>query len=195
MPALKRTALSPPSLQRRRSGRLLSTSRKSNYFETEDSSEDELASPPKKRSRPTKRQNLHKGSSEGKYQEESEATEVDMDGTETEDDRLKKTGRSINRQSLRKQESEEYVEHANGNTVDDESKDDENEDEDEGEVDEDAPPKVTIIPLEKLRDNGGVEYEDHKLHRNTLLFLQDLKKNNRREWLKCKYPIPSCQLG
>jgi hypothetical protein len=59
-------------------------------------------------------------------------------------------------------------------------------DEDDSELDEDAPPRVTIIPLEKLRDDGGVEYEDHKLHRNTMLFLRDLKANNKRPWLKCK---------
>lgn len=40
------------------------------------------------------------------------------------------------------------------------------------------------IPQEK--PDGGVAYEAHKIHQNTLDFLKDLKKNNEREWLKCK---------
>jgi len=60
----------------------------------------------------------------------------------------------------------------------------EDDDEEEEEDDDDAPRKVQIIPLEKMRGTGGVEYEDHKLHRNTLLFLRDLKANNKRTWLK-----------
>lgn len=57
---------------------------------------------------------------------------------------------------------------------------------DEGEFDEDARPKVTFIPLPKLRDDGGIGYEDDRAHPNTLLFLKDLKANNKRSWLKCK---------
>ncbi|KAK4044327.1 hypothetical protein C8A01DRAFT_12272 [Parachaetomium inaequale] len=52
------------------------------------------------------------------------------------------------------------------------------------EFDEDAPPKVTFIPLPQLRDTGGVEYADDRLHPNTLAFLADLKANNKRTWLK-----------
>ncbi|KND88132.1 hypothetical protein TOPH_07214 [Tolypocladium ophioglossoides CBS 100239] len=51
-------------------------------------------------------------------------------------------------------------------------------------VKEEEEEQVEIIPLEKMRGTGGVEYEDHKLHRNTLLFLKDLKANNKRPWLK-----------
>ena len=54
------------------------------------------------------------------------------------------------------------------------------------EFDEDAPPKVTFIPLIQLRDTNGIEYEDHKVHPNTLAFLRDLKANNKRTWLKGK---------
>ncbi|KAF7174257.1 hypothetical protein CNMCM5623_006831 [Aspergillus felis] len=43
---------------------------------------------------------------------------------------------------------------------------------------------VTIIPYEKLRPLDGVEYADYKVHRNTLLYLKDLKANNRRAWFK-----------
>jgi hypothetical protein len=45
---------------------------------------------------------------------------------------------------------------------------------------------VTIIPYEKLRPLDGVEYADYKVHRNTLLYLKDLKANNRRAWFKGK---------
>ena len=64
----------------------------------------------------------------------------------------------------------------------------EEEEEDKEEDDEDQPPKVTIIPFVKMRDDGGVEYGDDKIHHNTLLFLKDLKANNRRPWLKSKHP-------
>ncbi|KAB5566597.1 hypothetical protein GE09DRAFT_1218853 [Coniochaeta sp. 2T2.1] len=57
-------------------------------------------------------------------------------------------------------------------------------DDDEDSFDEDAPPKVTYIPLPKLRDTGGIPYEDDRLHKNTMLFLKDLKANNKRTWLK-----------
>lgn len=54
----------------------------------------------------------------------------------------------------------------------------------EEEYDSDAPPKVTFIPLPKLRDTNGVLYTDETLHPNTLLFLRDLKAHNQRPWLK-----------
>lgn len=59
------------------------------------------------------------------------------------------------------------------------------------EVNEDAPMKVTVLPLETMRDTGGIEYEDHNIHKNTLLFLRDLKANNKRSWLKCTDTPPS----
>ncbi|KAI1429851.1 hypothetical protein F5Y12DRAFT_725828 [Xylaria sp. FL1777] len=62
-------------------------------------------------------------------------------------------------------------------------------DEEEAEVDDDDDddddePQVTFVPLPKLRDTGDVEYEATKVHPNTLLFLGDLKANNKRSWLK-----------
>ncbi|KAK3332167.1 hypothetical protein B0T19DRAFT_97204 [Cercophora scortea] len=57
-------------------------------------------------------------------------------------------------------------------------------DDDDEDIDEDAPPKVTFIPHVKLRDTGGVDYADDRLHQNTLEFLKDLKANNQRKWLK-----------
>lgn len=88
---------------------------------------------------------------------------------------------SEKRKSASKQvEEDQYVQETA-----DEHHEDEDEDEDDDEGD-DAPRRVEIIPLEKMRDTGGVEYEDHKIHRNTLLFLKDLKANNKRSWLKCE---------
>lgn len=90
---------------------------------------------------------------------------------------------SEKRKSAPKQvEEDQYVQETA-----DEHHEDEEEEDDEG---DDAPRRVEIIPLEKMRDTGGVEYEDHKIHRNTLLFLKDLKANNKRSWLKCESMEP-----
>ena len=59
------------------------------------------------------------------------------------------------------------------------------EEDDEDDFDEDLPPKVTFVPLPKMRDTGDVEYEADRLHENTLLFLKDLRAHNNRAWLKC----------
>jgi len=60
-------------------------------------------------------------------------------------------------------------------------KDDGDDDEDE---DDDEESRVTFIPLPKLRDEGGIDYEPERIHPNTLAFLKDLKANNKRSWLK-----------
>jgi hypothetical protein len=41
-----------------------------------------------------------------------------------------------------------------------------------------------VIELPRAKDPGDVEYMDERIHPNTLEFLRDLKRNNRREWLK-----------
>jgi hypothetical protein len=51
--------------------------------------------------------------------------------------------------------------------------------------DDDAGPQSWTVPLPVAREAGEVEYEDETVHPNTFLFLADLKRNNRREWLKC----------
>ncbi|KAI0477294.1 hypothetical protein GGR56DRAFT_636649 [Xylariaceae sp. FL0804] len=48
--------------------------------------------------------------------------------------------------------------------------------------------QVTVIPDPELRPLGGVKYEDTRVHKNTLLFLGDLKENNERAWLKSHDP-------
>jgi uncharacterized protein (TIGR02453 family) len=50
--------------------------------------------------------------------------------------------------------------------------------------DDSLPPKVTYTPLPKLRPTDGIPYTPSRLHKNTLLFLSDLKANNKRPWLK-----------
>ncbi|TWU73086.1 hypothetical protein ED733_004123 [Metarhizium rileyi] len=79
-------------------------------------------------------------------------------------------------------EEDQYVEETQSEHDEEEDAEDEGEDDDDN--DDDASRKVEIIPLEKMRDTGGVEYEDQKIHKNTLLFLKDLKANNKRTWLK-----------
>lgn len=41
-----------------------------------------------------------------------------------------------------------------------------------------------VIELPGIKDPGDTPYGDERIHKNTLDFLSDLKKNNRREWLK-----------
>lgn len=50
-----------------------------------------------------------------------------------------------------------------------------------------GPGKQVIVRVPKPRQAGDTPYEDHTIHPNTLLFLKDLAKNNRREWLKSDY--------
>ncbi|KAM6508291.1 hypothetical protein FALCPG4_018165 [Fusarium falciforme] len=91
---------------------------------------------------------------------------------------------------------DEYVDASEEDDEDDE--DDENDHpkqknhqqkESHGELDEDEPPRVTIIPLERLREAGDIEYVDFRIHPNSLLFLTDLKENNNRTWLKGNHAV------
>ena len=47
-----------------------------------------------------------------------------------------------------------------------------------------APGEAVFIKLPKARDDGGVPYEDDRIHPNSMLFLKELYSNNDREWLK-----------
>lgn len=47
-----------------------------------------------------------------------------------------------------------------------------------------GPGKEVFIKKPKARDAGDVPYQDHTVHPNTMLFLEDLEKNNERAWLK-----------
>ncbi|KAF8861882.1 hypothetical protein BDZ45DRAFT_671460 [Acephala macrosclerotiorum] len=41
-----------------------------------------------------------------------------------------------------------------------------------------------VMDIPQPKDAGNTPYEDERMHPNTMDFLRDLKKNNRREWLK-----------
>ncbi|OQO07185.1 hypothetical protein B0A48_07754 [Cryoendolithus antarcticus] len=51
-----------------------------------------------------------------------------------------------------------------------------------------GPGKQLIIKRPKARPAGKVPYADGRIHPNTLLFLEELKANNDREWLKMHDP-------
>ncbi|KAH6900762.1 hypothetical protein B0T10DRAFT_36799 [Thelonectria olida] len=111
-----------------------------------------------------------------------------FDGSDDEDELAKgaeqvepppkrKRGRPPKKQVREKEESEESYQ-------DQDEKQEELDDDVEDSDDSDAPPKVTFIPLPKLITPGGVEYEDTKVHQNSMEFLKLLKANNNRPWLK-----------
>lgn len=50
------------------------------------------------------------------------------------------------------------------------------------------PGTQVIIKKPKARDAGDTPFTDETIHPNTMLFLQDLKKNNDRQWLKLHDP-------
>ncbi|KAI1086716.1 hypothetical protein F5B19DRAFT_120499 [Rostrohypoxylon terebratum] len=58
------------------------------------------------------------------------------------------------------------------------------EEDDDDDDDDEEDNMITFIPALKLRDLDGVDYADERLHKNTFLFLKDLKANNNRKWLK-----------
>ncbi|KAG6052073.1 hypothetical protein E4U39_004941 [Claviceps sp. Clav50 group G5] len=108
------------------------------------------------------------------------------DSHESEPAAKKRRKATSKREAKYEDESEDRYEESADEAHHDDEHDDDNDGnkEEEEDDDDDAPRKVVILPLEKLRDTGGVDYADHKVHRNTLLFLKDLKANNRRAWLK-----------
>lgn len=175
MPARKRSAPETPNAPgRRRSTRVGSSNQKSRYFESDpDDADDadELGGGPadelkaisgRKRGRPAKKPTATQRRSTGKKAKIERADDDDGDDDDADDFK---------------------------EDVKDEKQDDD--DDDDSDSDEDEEPRVTIIPLIKMRDTGGVDYEDDRLHKNTLLFLKDLKANNKRDWLKCKLSICS----
>ncbi|KAG7404304.1 hypothetical protein Forpe1208_v015768 [Fusarium oxysporum f. sp. rapae] len=125
-----------------------------------------------------------------------------VDTTDSDDENTHKS-RSIVRHGLRARRNCTRTEDSEGSYLDDPEDEDGDDDDYESDdldpatemdeaqtdeysrdVDEDVSPVVTIIPLEKTRDDGGIEYVDFKIHPNSLLFLKDFKVNNNRAWLK-----------
>lgn len=154
---------SPETSGRRRSGRISSSGQKSKYFEADsDDDADELA------------------------QSEYQMPASHGNGTSSK----KKRGRPTKKAAAPSKKAKLASDDDDGDEYaeDDSDMKPESDEEDDEEDDEDAPPRVTITPLVKLREIGGVPYEDTRLHKNTLLFLKDLKANNKRSWLKCTLP-------
>ena len=143
MPPRKRaasTVLDEP----RRSRRVTSAPKKSNYFATGDESDDPLGEEKPARSK-GKRASTKK--TKPKAEEDAifdEYRENDATGDETGDEADANRGDDVNT-------------------------------------------KVTVVKVPGLRPDGGVEYADEYVHTNTSLFLKDLKQNNERAWLKCKF--------
>lgn len=53
-----------------------------------------------------------------------------------------------------------------------------------------GPGKQVFIEKPKPRGDGGIKYMPGRIHPNTMAFLNDLKNNNDREWLKSKRTSP-----
>lgn len=163
MPAKKRTAPeSPIAPGRRRSTRASSSHQKSRYFESDPDDDADDAD------------ELGEGAADGLKAPSG-----------------KKRGRPAKKPIATQRKStgkRAKIEHDDNDTEDfkEDVEDYDDEDDEDNDLDEDEMPQVTIIPLIKMRDTGGVDYEDDRLHKNTMLFLKDLKANNERDWLKCK---------
>lgn len=171
MPPRKRQAVEAPATPetsggRRRSTRISSAGKKSQYFDDDSDSDDHLSDAP-----------TGKGKANGKK-------------TTPQRGRGKPTAKKA---KIAHDEDDDEDVYAAPESEEDGPAKYENDEEDDDDFDEDGAPRVTIIPHVKLRDTGGVDYEDDRLHKNTLLFLNDLRANNRRPWLKCMFFV-SCLL-
>ncbi|KAI8227261.1 hypothetical protein K4K55_008081 [Colletotrichum sp. SAR 10_96] len=179
MPARKRAASPVADEPRRRSGRISSTPKKSKYFEDDDDSEAEF-------------------NGDDGFDENGE-DESDIDEPEEEEEKPKrgrgrpkgavakpkpKAKAQTKAVPVKKGTKKQKVEETEDDYQDEQVEEDDEEEEEVDEDDDERKPRVTIIPLEKMRGLDGVEYSDETLHKNTLLFLKDLKANNVRSWLK-----------
>lgn len=178
MPAQKQRASGTPEASgRRRSGRISSSGTKSKYFEADSDEESD----------PISSDHTKPSNGSGKKR-----------GRPAKNAKLPVSSRGKRAKIESDHDDDDEDEYADENSEAELEEDDEEDEED----DENAPPRVTITPLVKLRETGGVPYEDDRLHKNTLLFLKDLKANNKRTWLKCEcihsrlalYTIPYTKL-
>ncbi|KAI6357546.1 hypothetical protein MCOR25_007637 [Pyricularia grisea] len=178
----------PVSSSRRRSTRIGSSAEKSKYFESDSGSgsdsDDAHVAKRAKTGDGTKYSGrrgpkVESDASEDEYEapdddddeeedEEDAADEASGDGSEEEQDKLKPY------KPVKKKGAKPPLKTGRDKDKNDFDKED----------DSDEDNMVTFIPHVKLRELDGVEYADEKLHRNTLLFLKDLKANNVRSWLK-----------
>lgn len=102
----------------------------------------------------------------------------------------KKKGAPANRRTSKAEDivSDEYEDDAAEDQGEDDEEEGGAEDDDD---DDDFDTKVTVVKVPGLRPDGGMEYADKYVHKNTALFLKDLKQNNNRLWLKCMPPLDS----
>lgn len=150
-------AVSTPDSSRRRSTRVSSSAKKSHYFEGDSESDSpEASAAAKSKAKPT----AAKQRQRGRPKKAKVEADPDEDGDEDDEDAY----------------HDEPTETQND---DDKNNNEESEDDDEA-----ASPKVTFIPIPKLRDLNGVAYSPNTIHPNTLHFLRDLRANNKRSWLK-----------
>ncbi|ROV89369.1 hypothetical protein VPNG_10129 [Cytospora leucostoma] len=167
MPAKKRSALETSNApSRRRSARVSSSGTKSRYFESDKDESDDAE---EIRDSSSDELSLVSGKKRGRPAKKPTP-------------RQKSTGKraKVEHNDDDVDDADDYKEDVKDNV--------EEEEDDDSELAEDEAPRVTIIPLIKLRDTGGVDYEDDRLHKNTMLFLKDLKANNNRKWLKSVDP-------
>ncbi|KAK0617075.1 hypothetical protein B0T14DRAFT_538715 [Immersiella caudata] len=162
------------SPSRRRSLRVGSSATKSRYFELDSESDDELQ---------TATKSAKKSNSSGRKAKKARKIEDSDDEDNYQDEAVDDAEEDVDEDEDEIEEEENEAEEPTKPAKPAKSKV-----EPEEESDSDAPLKVTFIPTPKLRDTGGVDYVDHKLHHNTLAFLKDLKANNKRDWLKSHDP-------
>lgn len=180
----------PVSSSRRRSTRIGSSAEKSKYFESDSGSgsdSEDAHAPKRAKSGNDAKYSGRRGpkvesdASEDEYEapdddddeeeeEEDAADEASGDGSEEEQDRSKPYKPSKKKGAKPPVKTARDRKNADSGNEDDDDDDEDN--------------LVTFIPHVKLRELNGVEYADEKLHKNTLLFLKDLKANNVRSWLK-----------
>jgi hypothetical protein len=184
----------------RRSQRLSTSGATSRYFDNDVAESDDSVAPPKPSKRKVSNVKHNTSSSDELQLDDDDASSEDItedeDSDEVEPVVPKKRGRPSTSNPKKRQ--------ANSNDVDPprkrgrgppskstsekrakvKSEDEENKGEDEDSDSED--PRVEFIPLPKLRDTGGIDYEPETVHPNTMAFLKDLKANNKRNWLKSK---------
>ncbi|KAI0104461.1 hypothetical protein F4814DRAFT_430841 [Daldinia grandis] len=200
------------SESRRRSHRISLSSKKSTYFEDKDNSDEEL--PPRKiaktgaKGKPSGRRKtqVEESDDELQYEDVKDTSEDDdrdvafaEDDSEGEAERpvAQKRGRgrppkartgTTKKSNKKPQDLERTKAMAKARSKTKKGKEADSEEpmveEDSDDDDDDEENRITFIPAIQLRDTDGVEYEDTRLHKNTFLFLEDLKANNERGWLK-----------
>lgn len=185
----------------RRSQRLSSSGTKSRYFEDDVFESDASTAKPVARKRKSNTKHQDQSSDDLELDNgnvESESSTEDEASVQLKAAVPKKKGKPAKPNPKKRQADSNLVDQpskkgrgrpakatpANKSKAESDHDDDDQDSDDEG-------PIVEFIPLPKLRDTGGIEYEPTTVHPNTMAFLADLKANNQRSWLKSPYPPPS----